>query len=125
MGDYFFFDKLKKMHEFSIAESIIDIAVDTMYKNNGKVLNEIELEIGTASGIEVSALKLALSALLKNSFENHVSVHVIKIKAIAFCTICQKEFETDDPFPFCPGCNTFCSSLKQGKELKVKSIQID
>jgi hydrogenase nickel incorporation protein HypA/HybF len=113
------------MHEFSIAESIINIAVDTMHKNNGKILKEIELEIGTASGIEVSSLELALLSLLKHSFENNVLVNVTKIKAIAFCTICKTEFETAEPFPFCPDCNTFSSSLKQGKELKVKSIQIE
>ena len=113
------------MHEFSIAESIISIALDTMKKNNGKVLKEIELEIGTASGIEVGSLEFALSSLLEKSFKNHVSVHVTKIKAIAFCTICNNEFETEGPFPFCPDCNTFSGSLKQGKELKIKSIQID
>jgi hydrogenase nickel incorporation protein HypA/HybF len=113
------------MHEFSIAESIIEIAVDTMHKNNGKMLKAIELEIGTAAGIEFSSLEFALSSLLKSSFTNQVQLHILKIKAIAVCTVCKMEYETEEAFPFCPGCNTFSSSLKQGKELKVKSIEVE
>jgi hydrogenase nickel incorporation protein HypA/HybF len=113
------------MHELSIAESIIDIAVETLHKHNGRFLKEIVLEIGTASGIEISALEFALSSLLKANFESMVVVNISKINAIAYCIHCKKDFVSDAAFPFCPDCNNFSNALKQGKELKIKSIEIE
>ena len=44
------------MHEFSLAQNIIEIVEETMKKNDLSKVSEVVLEIGTISGVEIFPL---------------------------------------------------------------------
>ena len=52
------------MHELSIAVNIVEIAEENARKEDAKLISEIELEIGSQSGVVLEALELALELLL-------------------------------------------------------------
>lgn len=56
------------MHELSIAMNIIDIASEQAKINNFSVIDEIEIEIGTLSGVEIDALKFAMEIATKKQY---------------------------------------------------------
>lgn len=113
------------MHELSIAMSIVEIAEENAKNANTSVINEIELDIGSQSGVVLEALEFAMqSAKLGTMLENaEVKINFIPAKAI--CTICQHEFYIDDLFSPCPECGDFFCEIIQGKELKVKSLKAE
>ncbi|MEZ5082828.1 MAG: hydrogenase maturation nickel metallochaperone HypA [Bacteroidales bacterium] len=113
------------MHELSIAMSIIEIAEENAKNADTSVINEIELDIGSQSGVVVEALEFAMQSAKLGTMLENAEVKINFIPARAACAQCQHEFYVDDLFSPCPECgNPFCEII-QGKELKVKSLKAE
>jgi hydrogenase nickel incorporation protein HypA/HybF len=110
------------MHEFSLAQNIIEIVDETVARNNVSKVSSVELEIGTLSGVEISALDMALESLQPGSVIEGAEIVKQIIKGKARCLNCGVEFEPDDYFAPCPSCGNFGSEIMKGKEFRVKSI---
>lgn len=110
------------MHEFSLAQNIIEIVEETVAKNKAGKVASIELEIGTLSGVEIPALDMALESLQTGSVIEGAEIVKLIVRGKARCPICIKEFEPVDFFAACPSCGTFVTEIIKGKELRVKSI---
>ena len=110
------------MHEFSLALNIIEIVDEALKTNGAKKAVEVQLEIGTLSGVEISALEMALESLKPKSVIEHTEIKLIITKAKAVCRNCRKEYYPEDPFSPCPKCSSYGPEIISGKELLVKSI---
>lgn len=110
------------MHEFSLAQNILEIVEETAHKNNTSLVSEIILEIGTLSGVEISALDMALESLQTGSIMEKAIIIKEIVQAVARCRSCNLEFKPEDFFAVCPKCNSFGPEIIKGKELRVKSI---
>ena len=110
------------MHEFSLAQNIIEIVEETVVKNKVSKVSCIELEIGTLSGVEISALDMALESLQPGTIIEGAEIMKQIISGKAKCTNCQHEFEPEDIFAVCPVCGNFAADIIKGKEFRVKSI---
>lgn len=113
------------MHEFSIAINIIDIAIKTAENANAAKINEVEIEVGMLSGVVIEALEFALESAVKNTLLENARIVIDKVKASAECNNCQTEFEPDNFITQCPVCNSLDFKIIHGRELRVKSINID
>jgi hydrogenase nickel incorporation protein HypA/HybF len=67
------------MHEMSIALSIVDLADEQANLAHAGKIIEIELDIGTMSGVEVEALNFALEIAAKDTL---LEAAVVKINRI-------------------------------------------
>lgn len=110
------------MHELSIASNIVDIATEETEKANAKDVSELELEIGTQSGVVMEALKFAMESAKKNSVIENAEIIYTEIEAKAKCTSCGELFSPDDIFSPCPKCGSFENEIIEGKELKVSRL---
>jgi len=113
------------MHEMSIATSIVEIAESEAKKANAKIISEIELDIGTISGIELHALDFAFQALKPKTMLKDAEIKINIIHAKAKCEDCNTEFNTDNLYTLCPNCDSYKTTIIQGKEMKVRSILVD
>lgn len=113
------------MHELSIAEQILEISTEYAEREGVSAVREIELEIGTLSGIEIDALTFALEVVTKNTVLHEAKVTIIDIPAKARCLACGGEFPLEDFFSPCPSCGAFESETLQGQELRVRSLLVD
>jgi hydrogenase nickel incorporation protein HypA/HybF len=114
------------MHEMSIALSIIDIVEREAAQADAVSVNEIELEIGQLSGVEIDALNLALSSAKMGTVMEKAETKIITVEAAANCHDCGKTFTADDIyFASCPYCQSIDCEVVTGKELKVKSINVN
>ena len=113
------------MHEFSIAVNMVDIALEYADKSNASVVNEIELEIGELSGVVMDAMTLAMSAATKGTLLENARVRIIEVPGKARCRACGHTFAIKNLFDPCPQCGTFNPQIISGKELRVKSLNID
>lgn len=112
------------MHELSIVLSIVDIAEEQTRKANARHVDRIDLEIGLLSGVEFDALDFAWDAGVKHTVLEHAERHVHKIPARAKCMDCGHEFPIEELFEACPACGQFLNEVIQGKELRVKSLEV-
>ena len=113
------------MHELSIVMSMVDIVEDELKKSDAARVLEIELEIGTLSGVIIEAMEFALEEGVKNTVLSDAEKKIIQIPGKARCNKCNNEFTTDDLFTPCPKCGSFDSTIIQGEELRIKSIVVE
>lgn len=55
------------MHELSIARSIVELVEEQADNRGASVVEELELEIGRLSGVEIQTLAFALDSAIKGS----------------------------------------------------------
>jgi len=110
------------MHELSIAINIVDIVTEEAIKANFSSISEIEIEIGSMSGVVIEALDFALEEAIKETSWKNAKLKFTEIKAEANCSKCNNHFDVDDFFAVCPKCGSFETDIIKGKELKIKKI---
>lgn len=110
------------MHEFSLAQNIIEIVDESLKANNAFTVDELVLEVGTLAGVEIPALEMALESLKPSSKIENAKIKIEILQARAICMNCSAEHKPVEFFASCPTCGSFDNSITEGKELRVKSI---
>lgn len=112
------------MHELSIAIGIVRIAENETKKANAKKVEKIELEIGTLAGIALDSLDFVWPVAVKDSILEHAKREITIVQAKAKCNDCETIFKVDNFYDSCPVCSSNFKSIIQGKELRVKSLEV-
>ena len=112
------------MHELSIVQNILEIANQEVKKVGANRVDQIDLDIGTLSGVETDALIFAWDACVPNTVLAKAKRKINFIEAAAKCEDCNHEFSTDDYFAQCPACGNYMTELIRGKELKIKALVV-
>jgi hydrogenase nickel incorporation protein HypA/HybF len=112
------------MHELSIALGIVKIAETETAKVNAKKVDVIELEIGTLAGIEFDSLDFVWPAAVKETVLENAVKRINIIKAKGKCLDCDIIFDIINIYDSCPNCKSFLKGIIQGKELRVKSLEV-
>lgn len=113
------------MHEMSIAMNIVDIVEEELEKAHATVVSQIELEIGTLSGVVLEALEFALDEAVKKTPLENAEIKIEKVSGRASCKHCGYVFESEDYFSSCPQCKSMETEIIQGKELRIKSLLVE
>jgi len=112
------------MHELSIVMSIIDIAQREASKAKANAIDEIELDIGELSGVEINALEFAWSQAVKQTILEHAVKKINLLSGKATCLDCTTVFGMQNYYDACPTCGGHLINIEQGKELRVKSLVV-
>ena len=112
------------MHELSIVMGIIKIAEEQARAADAVLVDEIELDIGTMSGVEMNALDFAWQQAVKQTMLQYAVKVVNRIPAKAKCMDCDTEFAIGHLYDACPACQGHLLQILQGKELRVKSLLV-
>ena len=113
------------MHEMTIAMNIVDIVCKQANYENALKINSVDLEIGELSGIMIDSLEFCFDAACKNTIAEDANLNIHTINAEAFCKTCKNNFNIESDFSPCPTCKDFDYEMKKGKELSIKSFNID
>ena len=112
------------MHEMSIAMSIVKIAEEEARKARVSHFSSIDLEIGTLAGIEFDALEFVWEAAVQKTVLEKAERRIKKIPAKARCGDCERVYSLEFIHDNCPDCGSFLKTIIQGKELRVKSLEM-
>ncbi len=112
------------MHELSIAMGIVKIAEDETAKVEEKTVVKIELEIGELAGIEIDALNFVWESAVKDSVLEKAKKEITIIPGKAKCADCDTEYYLENIYDTCPKCNSNFKGILQGKELRVKALEV-
>jgi hydrogenase nickel incorporation protein HypA/HybF len=113
------------MHEMTIAMSIVEILCNKAAEENAKRINYVLLNIGSLSGVMTDALEFCFEAATKNTIAEGAELKINHINGKAVCKNCNKEFKLKTDFSSCPSCDDFNFEIIEGKELNIKSFNID
>ncbi|MFM2358030.1 MAG: hypothetical protein RLY16_22 [Bacteroidota bacterium] len=110
------------MHELSIVMSIIDIAAEQAKKAGADVVDEIDLEIGQISGVEMGAFEFAWQQAIKGTLLANSKLNIQRTEGKAQCLDCSTEYPMENLYDVCPQCNSQFHQILSGKGLRVKSL---
>lgn len=113
------------MHEMSIAEGIVDIALQTLAANKGQVIHAIQLRLGVMSGVEPDALQFCFAAVTKDTAAANATLQIEMVPLRGRCLDCDYEFSVADYVFKCPRCKSVAIQTITGRELQVASIDMD
>lgn len=113
------------MHETGIAQSILDIAVDTARKNGAEKINNVAVRIGKMSAIDEASLKFAFDALKEGTIAEKSTLEYKEIPLKGRCEDCGFESELEGYFVLCPKCNSGRVKILSGNELEIEYIDVD
>ena len=112
------------MHELSVALGIVRIAENEIAKARAQKVDIIELEIGTLAGIEFDSLDFIWPSAVKETVLENAIKKISIIEGKGICLDCDTRFHLKQIYDACPSCNSFLKGIIQGKELKVKALEI-
>jgi len=113
------------MHEMSIAINVVDIITKQAQVENAKKINKVELEIGVLAGVMVESLQFCFKAACKDTMAENAKMTIIAVPGKGNCLDCNKTFPLDTYLASCPNCQSFSVDIIQGREMKIRSINID
>jgi len=113
------------MHELSIMESALNLALDQARKAGGTRLYGIRLRIGALSGVVPEALRFAFEVLTPGTAAEGAELSIENIPARFWCARCEREFQSDDMFGDCPKCHQPSGDLRVGREMELASLEIE
>jgi hydrogenase nickel incorporation protein HypA/HybF len=111
------------MHEFSIVQSIVDIALESAALNHIAHISAVEVEVGHASGVVPEAMEFAWEATIKGTILSEASLKIKQITLIVKCSVCQHQYNPEEIYEACPHCGEVNPEILSGKELKVVAIE--
>jgi len=111
------------MHEFSIIQNIVDIAVNAADFNKLGKVKKLDLEIGKASGVEIDALRFAWESAIKGTVLADALLEINLISLRLKCRQCGFIYEPEEYPGICPQCGAVIAEIIAGKELRIKSIE--
>ena len=113
------------MHEMSIVSGILQIVQDQARSAGAKVINSIELEIGQLAGIELDSLNFCFQAARGGTLAENAELVIRDIPGRGHCPECRKDVPVEFHLAVCGECGQALVEVLQGRELRVKSINVD
>lgn len=113
------------MHEMSIAEGILDIALDYAKQNDAKVVHEVGLILGEMAGVEMESLDFSWRLITKDTIAEGAKLMVRHTPLVGRCSKCGKEFHIEHYNFWCPECKDGVLKTISGRELQVEYLEVD
>lgn len=112
------------MHEATLAENILSIALKTAEENHAAKIFKVGLTLGEMAGVEVEALQMSFDVLKKNSPAEDAQLVIKRVPISATCNKCGKNFRLERYNFFCPDCDGILI-LQSGRELLVDFVDCE
>lgn len=113
------------MHEVAIANEIKDIVLEKMREHKAKKVTAIKLIFGELTSVVPEALDFAFGSISEGTPLAGAKVGIKITKLRAKCNDCGKKFGIKDFMYICPKCKSTAVSVLSGREMIVKSIDME
>ena len=113
------------MHEYSIVQSLIDLADENAKKNNAKKVTKLEIKVGVLSGVEIPLLETAFNTFKEDTICNDAEFIIISQPVVVKCRDCGKENELKKNEYECPNCKSQNLEVLDGEDMYLMSLELD
>lgn len=113
------------MHEFSITQSILAIALEKANEAQASKITKINLVIGELSGIVNECVQFYFDFLSKDTIAAEASLSFERTPNRLRCRNCDTVFSPDNLDWACPNCREQKIEIISGCECRVESIEVE
>jgi hydrogenase nickel incorporation protein HypA/HybF len=113
------------MHELSVTESILEIAIKHARQANAQRIADIYLVIGQLSSIVDDSIQFYWEIIAKDTLAEEACLHFRRIPAELACLDCGTHFNLNGEDYFCPGCQGIHVKIVSGEEFFLEAIEVE
>lgn len=111
------------MHEFSIADSLVEQIRDIAAEQGLPAIDRVELEVGEIRQVVPDIMQLAFRETARGTPAEAAELVIEEIEARAECRRCQTNFRPTTWDYSCPDCGVADAQMLAGNSLILKSIE--
>jgi hydrogenase nickel incorporation protein HypA/HybF len=112
------------MHELGIAQSIYEIAQQSVPEELAPDVRKIKVRVGQLAGIVPDSLDFCFNAVVSETNMKHAVLCMEQVPLMSECKDCKNRFQIEDLAFFCPSCQSINLELVSGKELEIVEIEL-
>lgn len=113
------------MHELSVTESILEIALRHAEKSNAQRITDLYLVIGQLSSIVDDSVEFYWDIIAKDTIAAGANLHFKRIPTQVLCLVCNNRFNPINGDFSCPKCKGSQIKIVQGEEFLLEAINIE
>jgi len=113
------------VHEQSIVESLLAIAIENAEKAKAKKILRINVVVGELSGVVEESVNFYFSFLSKNTIAADAGIDYKRTPARLRCRQCNIEFIAENMDFRCPSCKETQVEIIGGRELYMDSLEVE
>jgi hydrogenase nickel incorporation protein HypA/HybF len=116
----------QKMHEASIAISLLETVSNLCRQEGYSTIESVRLKVGKAAGILPDALIFAFDVAKMGTIASQAELVIEYVPLGGICNECGSLFETDERFVFsCPVCNSTAIKITSGHEMQIIDMEVN
>lgn len=116
---------LNNMHELSITQNVLSLALEEAKANKASKITKINLTIGKLSGIVDECVKFYFELLSKDTIAAEAQLSFQQPEAMMRCRKCNITFSPEELNWVCPNCGEQQVEIVSGRECFISSIEVD
>jgi len=114
------------MHELSVSQSILDIALRHAAKASAQRILAVHLVIGDLTGFVDDSIQFYFDFLSRDTLAEGAELQFERVTARVRCHTCGAEYAPPDMRLWsCPECNALGGEIIAGREFSVASLEIE
>lgn len=114
------------MHELSIAQSLIEIALDQCSKSGYTRIDQIKVRIGKGAGVLADSLRFGFDALKEGTAAGQAVLEIEEVPITGRCSACNLDFTSEESYVLnCPHCGSPGFTLLTGRELMIAEMEVN
>ena len=113
------------MHEYSITESILSLALNKAKEANAVKITRINLVVGELSGVVAECVQFYFDHISKKTLADSASLVFTTRPTQVRCHKCNKVFTPANGDWSCPECRETGMDIVSGRECYMESIEVE
>lgn len=113
------------MHELSIAQNIAQHVIEVALSNQVSKVKSILIELGPLSGVVEKSLVFCFPEAVKDTILENTVLNIEKVPLKIRCNDCGKPASLKDINLQCITCKSSNVEILAGRELNIKSIEVE
>ncbi len=113
------------MHEYSITESMLNLALEKANEAGAVKINRINVVVGELSGVVSECVQFYFDFLAKETIANGAKLAFETIPTQVRCIKCDNVFKPVNGNWTCPECKETGIEIVSGRECYMESIEVE
>jgi hydrogenase nickel incorporation protein HypA/HybF len=113
------------MHELSVTESLLKIAVEHAEKANAGRVTDLHIVIGDLASMVDDSIQFYWDIIAMDTIAEQATLHFRRLPAQLQCNTCSEKYQPTEKELICPNCHGIGAKIISGEEFFLESIDVE